>query len=62
MSVADNVEFGLKIRRIPAAERSQRREELLHLVGLAGLGGRFAHQLSGGQQQRVLRTIAKTGC
>lgn len=53
MSVADNVEFGLKIRRVPAAERSQRREELLHLVGLAGLGNRFTHQLSGGQQQRV---------
>ena len=53
MSVAENVEFGLKIRRIPVAERAQRREELLHLVGLAGLGSRFAHQLSGGQQQRV---------
>lgn len=53
MNVADNVEFGLKIRGIPAAERAKRREELLHLVGLAGLNGRFANQLSGGQQQRV---------
>ena len=53
MSVADNVEFGLKIRRIPPTERAHRREELLHLVGLAGLGNRFTNQLSGGQQQRV---------
>ncbi|MCA9946060.1 MAG: ATP-binding cassette domain-containing protein [Anaerolineales bacterium] len=53
MSVADNVEFGLKIRRVPIKERATRREELLHLVGLAGLGNRFPNQLSGGQQQRV---------
>ena len=53
MSVAENIEFPLKIRKVPAAERIRRREELLDLVGLGGLGGRFAHQLSGGQQQRV---------
>ena len=53
MSVAANVEFGLKIRKIPPAERAQRRDELLDLVGLAGLGSRYAHQVSGGQQQRV---------
>jgi sulfate/thiosulfate transport system ATP-binding protein len=53
MSVADNVEFGLSIRKVPTAERRQRRDELLDLVGLAGLGNRMPKQLSGGQQQRV---------
>jgi ABC-type Fe3+/spermidine/putrescine transport system ATPase subunit len=53
MSVADNVEFGLRIRKVPAAERRQRRDEVLDLVGLAGLGNRMPWQLSGGQQQRV---------
>jgi sulfate/thiosulfate transport system ATP-binding protein len=53
MNVADNIEFGLDIRKAPAAERRRRREELLELVGLSGLGNRFSNQLSGGQQQRV---------
>ncbi len=53
MTVAENVEFGLSIRKTPAAERRQRRDELLDLVGLAGLGNRMPKQLSGGQQQRV---------
>ena len=53
MSVADNIEFALKVRKVPAEQRQKRRDELLELVGLAGLGGRFPDQLSGGQQQRV---------
>ncbi len=53
MSVLENIEFGLKIRKVPKAERLTRCEELLDLVGLAGLGDRYAHQISGGQQQRV---------
>jgi sulfate/thiosulfate transport system ATP-binding protein len=53
MSVADNIEFGLRIRKISKQERVRRRDQLLELVGLAGLGNRYAHQLSGGQQQRV---------
>jgi len=53
MTVAENVEFGLRIRRVPAPDRRQRREELLDLVGLSGLQDRYADQLSGGQQQRV---------
>jgi len=53
MTVAENIEFGLKIRNAPASERRARREYLLELVGLAGLDSRYARQLSGGQQQRV---------
>ena len=53
MTVAENIEFGLRIRKVPKEERVRRREQLLELAGLTGLGGRYAHQLSGGQQQRV---------
>src|SRR5947208_6001342 len=53
MSVSENIEFGLKIRKVPREERTRKREQLLDLVGLTGLGNRYAHQISGGQQQRV---------
>jgi sulfate transport system ATP-binding protein len=53
MSVADNVEFGMTLRKLPATERRRWRDELLELVGLVGLGKRMPRQLSGGQQQRV---------
>jgi len=53
MTVAENIEFGLRIRKVAKEERTRRREQLLELAGLAGLGSRYAHQLSGGQQQRV---------
>src|ERR1041385_7624188 len=53
MTVADNIEFGLRVRKAPVVQRQKRRDELLELVGLAGLGGRLPTQLSGGQQQRV---------
>src|SRR5262245_5238832 len=53
MTVAENIEFGLRVRKVPGASREQRRDELLDLVGLGGLGGRFESQLSGGQRQRV---------
>ncbi|HET9327874.1 MAG TPA: ATP-binding cassette domain-containing protein [Candidatus Eisenbacteria bacterium] len=53
MTVAQNIEFGLRVRGVPRAERQKRREALLDLVGLPGFGDREAIQLSGGQQQRV---------
>jgi sulfate transport system ATP-binding protein len=53
MSVADNIEFALRVRRVKAAERRKRRDELLRLVALEGMGDRLPTQLSGGQQQRV---------
>ncbi len=53
LTAAQNIEFGLKIRRVGVPTRRRRAKELLELVGLSGLGDRFAHQLSGGQQQRV---------
>jgi putative spermidine/putrescine transport system ATP-binding protein len=49
----ENVEFGLRMRKVPAAERRTRAAESLELVGLGHLAGRYAHQLSGGQQQRI---------
>jgi sulfate transport system ATP-binding protein len=53
MTVAQNVEFALRVRGVPARERARRRDELLELVELTGFGGRLPRQLSGGQQQRV---------
>src|SRR5262249_32489771 len=51
--VAANVAFGLKIANKPAAEIKSRVEEMLNIVKLPHLAGRFPYQLSGGQQQRV---------
>jgi spermidine/putrescine transport system ATP-binding protein len=53
MSVAGNVGFGLKVRRVAQAEREKRIAAALELVGLAGYGGRGIHEVSGGQRQRV---------
>ncbi|HUI61125.1 MAG TPA: ABC transporter ATP-binding protein [Steroidobacteraceae bacterium] len=53
MTVADNIEFALRVRRMRATARRQRRQELLRLVALEGMDQRLPAQLSGGQQQRV---------
>jgi putative spermidine/putrescine transport system ATP-binding protein len=53
MTVAQNVGYGLKCRRVGRAERERRVGEMLELLRLAGLQGRYPRQLSGGQQQRV---------
>jgi sulfate transport system ATP-binding protein len=53
MTVAENIEFALRVRRMRARERRERRKELLRLVALEGLDDRLPTQLSGGQQQRI---------
>ena len=53
MTAADNVRFGLRVRRLAAAEQQQRVDAMLELVGLSSHADKYPHQLSGGQQQRV---------
>ncbi|HEV2873818.1 MAG TPA: betaine/proline/choline family ABC transporter ATP-binding protein [Thermoleophilaceae bacterium] len=51
--VIDNVAFGLEIQGVPKAERLERANDVLHLVGLEDAANQFPDQLSGGMQQRV---------
>jgi putative spermidine/putrescine transport system ATP-binding protein len=53
MTVRDNVEYGLRVRKVPRAERRARAEEALTMVRLEDYGSRKPAQLSGGQRQRV---------
>jgi sn-glycerol 3-phosphate transport system ATP-binding protein len=53
LSVAENILFGLKVRKVPAAERERRLKRVAELLGLDQLLARKPSQLSGGQQQRV---------
>ena len=48
-----NVEFGLELQGVPAAERATRSQSLLKLVGLEQAADQYPHQLSGGMQQRI---------
>ncbi|MEF8886364.1 MAG: ABC transporter ATP-binding protein [Haloarculaceae archaeon] len=53
MTVKENVEFGLKMRGMPEADRADRAAEMLELLDIGGMGDRDPTTLSGGQQQRV---------
>ena len=53
MSVATNVEYGMRVRRTAKEERAKRRDEALEMVRLSGYGDRKPSELSGGQRQRV---------
>jgi putative spermidine/putrescine transport system ATP-binding protein len=53
MTVAENVEYGLRVKKVPKAEREERAADALAMVQLAAFGERKPSQLSGGQRQRV---------
>ena len=53
MTVFDNVAFGLKMRKVPRAELTQRVMDMLALVDLTGFEKRYPREMSGGQRQRV---------
>ncbi|MEO5901179.1 MAG: ABC transporter ATP-binding protein [Ilumatobacteraceae bacterium] len=53
LTVAENVAFGLRVRRTAGGVRTTRVGEMLERVQLGAMAGRYPHQLSGGQQQRV---------
>ena len=53
LTVGQNIEYGLKVRKIPAADRREKIKRILEAVKLSGLEDRKISQLSGGQQQRV---------
>ncbi len=53
LTVAENIAFGLRERRVPAARREARVREMLALVRLSDQAQKYPHQLSGGQRQRV---------
>jgi sulfate transport system ATP-binding protein len=53
MTVADNIGYGLRVRKVPKAKIRERVGELMQLIRLEGLQSRYPSQLSGGQRQRV---------
>jgi len=53
MTVGQNIEYGLRVRRVPRADRREKVDRALEMVRLPGLGDRKPAQLSGGQRQRV---------
>ena len=53
MNVERNIEYGLKLKKVPKGDRHAIVGEMLEIVGLAGMQSRKPNQLSGGQQQRV---------
>ncbi|MFL6088713.1 MAG: ABC transporter ATP-binding protein [Aeromicrobium sp.] len=61
MTVAENVEFGLRVKKVPADERRRRVGEALDMVRLGDRSKQKPHQLSGGQRQRVALARALVG-
>ncbi|MPZ42409.1 MAG: ATP-binding cassette domain-containing protein [Betaproteobacteria bacterium] len=57
MTVAQNIGYGLKLRKVRGAELGERTDAILEKVKLGGLNARYPGQLSGGQQQRVARAL-----
>ena len=53
MTVYDNMEFGLKLRKVPRAERRERIAQMLELIKMPGTEKKYPGQMSGGQQQRI---------
>ncbi|MCU4180451.1 ABC transporter ATP-binding protein [Bosea sp. BH3] len=53
LTVAQNITFGLRMRKLPKAEIARRLDEVLEMVKLTPMADRYPRQLSGGQQQRV---------
>jgi spermidine/putrescine transport system ATP-binding protein len=53
MDVGDNIAFGMRLKKVGKGEQRDRLQEMLKVIGLAGLEKRRPAQLSGGQQQRV---------
>jgi NitT/TauT family transport system ATP-binding protein len=53
LTTVENVEFGLRVQHVPAAERHERARNALALVGLTGHDNKYPHELSGGMKQRV---------
>jgi putative spermidine/putrescine transport system ATP-binding protein len=53
MTVAENVEYGMRVRKVPRSERASRATEALEMVRLSGFESRKPSELSGGQRQRV---------
>jgi NitT/TauT family transport system ATP-binding protein len=59
MTLVENVEFPLTVRKVPSAERRERARAMIDLVGLSGFEDRYPYELSGGMQKRasIIRTI-----